>query len=151
MELPLDCGIPEDYIEHLPTRLAIYQRLAKLTDRAEIPEIQDELRDRFGPLPEKLENLLVLAEVRALAATAGVESVTRGSDAIVLSLKVPVGGARTPLQRALGPSAQVGNTQIQLPLRRLGDQWLSRLTRVLERFYVFQENLKNLAATSTAV
>ena len=86
-----------------------------------------------------------------MAATAGVESVTRGSEAIVLSLKVPVGGARTPLQRALGPSAQVGNTQIQLPLRRLGDQWLSRLTRVLERFYVFQENLKNLAATSTAV
>ena len=150
MDLPLDCGIPEDYIDHLPTRLAIYQRLARLTDRTGIPEIQDELRDRFGPLPEKLENLLVLAEVRALAATAGVESVTRGSDAIVLSLKVPVGGARTPLQRALGPSAQVGNTQIQLPLRRLGDQWLSRLTRVLERFYVFQENLKNLAAASTA-
>ena len=69
----------------------------------------------------------------------------KGADAIVLSLRVPVGGARVPLQRALGPSVNVGNTQIQMPLRRLGDEWLSRLTRVIERFLVFQENLKNLA------
>jgi len=68
----------------------------------------------------------------------------------VLSLRVPVGGARIPLQRALGPSVQVGNTQMQMPLRRLGDEWLSRLTRVLERFLVFQENLRSLARLASA-
>ena len=145
MDLPLSAGIPESYVEHLPTRLAVYQRLAKLASRSDIPEIRDELRDRFGPLPDEVENLLVVADVRALAASAGVESVIKGADAIVLSLRVPVGGARVPLQRALGPSVQVGNTQIQMPIRRLGDEWLSRLTRVIERFLVFQENLKNLA------
>ena len=148
MDLPLPAGIPESYIEHLPTRLAIYQRLAKVTSRSDIPEIQAELRDRFGPLPDEVENLLVVAEVRTLAAAAGVESVIKGGDAIVMSLRVPVGGARVPLQRALGPSVQVGNTQIQMPLRRLGDEWLSRLSRVLERFHVFQENLKNMAAAA---
>jgi transcription-repair coupling factor (superfamily II helicase) len=146
MDLPLPAGIPESYIEHLPTRLAIYQRLAKVTERSDIPEIQAELRDRFGPLPQEVENLLVVAEVRTLAAAAGVESVIKGGDAIVMSLRVPVGGARVPLQRALGPSVQVGNTQIQMPLRRLGDEWLSRLSRVLERFHVFQESLKNMPA-----
>ena len=145
MDLPLSAGIPESYVEHLPTRLAVYQRLAKLASRSDIPEIRNELRDRFGPLPDEVENLLVVADVRALAASAGVESVIKGADAIVLSLRVPVGGARIPLQRALGPSVKVGNTQIQMPLRRLGDEWLSRLTRVIERFLVFQENLKNLA------
>jgi len=39
---------------------------------------------------------------------------------------------------------QVGNTQMQMPLRRLGDEWLSRLTRVLERFLVFQESVSAL-------
>ena len=103
-----------------------------------------QLRDRFGPLPEEVENLLTLASLRALAADVGVESIVQGNDAIVLSLRTPVGGAKVPLQRALGPSVQVGNTQMQMPLRRLGDEWLSRLTRVLERVLVFQESVSAL-------
>ena len=58
IELPLNAGIPEDYIEHLPTRLSVYQRLARLTERRELPEIREELRDRFGPVPDEVENLL---------------------------------------------------------------------------------------------
>ena len=150
IELPMDARIPEDYVDHLPTRLAVYQRLAKMSDADYIPEIREELRDRFGPLPEEVENLLPLVSLRTLAADVGVESIVQGNDAIVLSLRVPVGGARVPLQRALGPSVQVGNTQMQMPLRRLGDEWLSRLTRVLERFLVFQENLTVLAGQASA-
>ena len=149
-ELPMDARIPEDYVDHLPTRLAVYQRLAKMSDADYIPEIREELRDRFGPLPQEVENLLTLVSLRTLAADVGVESIVQGNDAIVLSLRVPVGGARVPLQRALGPSVQVGNTQMQMPLRRLGDEWLSRLTRVLERFLVFQENLTVLAGQASA-
>ena len=149
IDLPLNARIPEDYVDHLPTRLAVYQRLAKLSDSDDIPEIREELRDRFGPVPEEVENLLTLAGLRALAAVVGVESVIQGNDAIVLSLRVAVGGARVPLQRALGPSVQVGNTQMHMPLRRLGDEWLSRLTRVLERLLAFQENLKALTGSAS--
>jgi transcription-repair coupling factor (superfamily II helicase) len=150
IELPMNARIPEDYVDHLPTRLAVYQRLAKMDDAEYIPEIREELRDRFGPLPEEVENLLTLAALRALAADAGVESIVQGNDAIILALRTPVGGAKIPLQKALGPSVQVGNTQMQMPLRRLGDEWLSRLTRVLERFLAFQENLRQIAATASA-
>ena len=150
IELPMNARIPEDYVDHLPTRLAVYQRLAKMSDADYIPEIREELGDRFGPLPKEVENLLTLVSLRTLAADVGVESIVQGNDAIVLSLRVPVGGARVPLQRALGPSVQVGNTQMQMPLRRLGDEWLSRLTRVLERFLVFQENLTALAGQASA-
>ena len=146
VELPLNAGIPEDYIEHLPTRLAVYQRLAKLTERRELPEIREELRDRFGPLPDEVENVLKVSEIRALASSAGVESLIRSSEAIVLTLRNPVGGAKAPLQRALGPAAQVGHAQIQMPLRPLGDQWLARLTRTLERMQVFMDNMRQLAA-----
>ncbi len=38
---------------------------------------------------------------------------------------------------------------MQMPLRRLGDEWLSRLTRVLERFLAFQENLRQIAAAAS--
>ena len=151
IELPLSAGIPDDYIAHLPTRLAVYQRLAKLTERRELPEIREELRDRFGPIPEEVESLMKVAEIRALAGAAGAESVIRTGDSIVISLRNSVGGAKAPLQRALGPAAQVGNAQIQMPLRSLGDQWLQRLTRTLERLQVFMDNMRQLAADAHRV
>ena len=152
IELPLNAGIPEDYIQHLPTRLSVYQRLAKLSERRELPEIREELRDRFGPIPEEVENLFKVSEIRAIAGAAGAESVIRSTESIVITLKNAVGGAKSPLQRALGPAAQVGNAQIQMALRPLGDQWLSRLTRTLERLQVFMDNMRQLAtdaATAT--
>ncbi len=151
IELPLNAGIPEDYIAHLPTRLSVYQRLARLTERRELPDIREELRDRFGPVPEEVENLLKVSEVRAIAGAGGAESVIRNSESIVITLRNPVGGAKAPLQRALGPSAQVGNAQIQMPLRPLGDQWLSRLTRTLERLQVFIDNMRQLAVDAAVV
>ena len=145
MELPLQAQIPESYVSHLPTRLAIYQRLARISKRSQIPELRDELKDRFGPLPDEVENLLLISDLRALAGAVGIESVHNTGDAIVMTLRSSVGGARAPLQQALGPLANVGNQQIHLPLRRMGDEWLSRLTRILERFLVFQERLTALA------
>jgi len=145
VELSLPAQIPEDYIPHMPTRLALYQRLARITERREVPELRGELRDRFGPLPQEVENLLLLVDLRALAGALGIESITRSADAIVLALREPVAGARVPLQRALGPSVNVGNQQMQLSMRQLGEQWLSRLTRVLERLQVFQERLRSMA------
>ena len=148
IELPLNAGIPEEYIQHLPTRLSVYQRLAKLTQRRELPEIREELLDRFGAIPDEVESLMKVAELRALAGSAGVESVIRTSDAIVISLRNAVGGAKAPLQRALGAATQVGNSQIQMPLRPLGDNWLARLTRTLERLQVFMDNMRQLAANA---
>ncbi len=144
MDLPLDARIPDSYIDHMPTRLAIYQRIAKMTSRGEIPELREELQDRFGPPPEEVDNLLLIADLRALAGMVDIESIQHTKEAIVLGLRSPVGGARGPLQQTLGPSANVGNQQIHLPLRRLGDEWISRLTRVLERFLIFHERLADL-------
>ena len=149
VELPLPARIPESYIPHLPVRLAVYQQLARTRDRREVPELREELRDRFGPLPQDVENLLQVAGLRALAGSLGILSITKSSDAIMLALDGPVGAARVPLQRALGPSANVGNQQIQLPLRRLGDQWLSRLTRILERYQAFRDSLQSMAGKAT--
>jgi transcription-repair coupling factor (superfamily II helicase) len=91
-----------------------------------------------------VENLLSLVDLRALAATLGIESITQSDDAITVVFRESVGSARAPLQRALGPSVNVGNQQMRLPLRGLGEQWLSRLARTLERLQAFQERLQRL-------
>jgi transcription-repair coupling factor (superfamily II helicase) len=148
VEVPLPAHLPESYIPHLPSRLAVYQRLAKLRQRSEVPELRAELRDRFGPLPTEVENLLEVVDLRALAGSVGIESVVHSGEAITMGLRHPVGGARAAVQRALGPSVSVGNQQLHLPTRQLGDQWLTRLKRLMERLQVFQERLPGARGTT---
>ena len=147
IEIPLAANIPEGYISHTPTRLALYQRLAKARDREEIPAFREEMRDRFGPLPQNVENLLTTVELRILAMAAGVESVLQSTGGITLGLRQDIGSAKMPLQRALGSSATVGNRQIRLSSRALGDQWLRRLTQTLERLVIFHERLLSLVGS----
>ena len=144
VELPLSAHIPESYIAHLPARLEVYQRMVRIKQREDVPPLGEELRDRFGPLPQPVENLLLLVDLRAMAGAVGIESISYTGDAIELVLRDPVGGARVALQKALGPSVSIGNRQMHLPMRPLGDRWLSRLTRMLERLQVFQERLPSL-------
>ncbi|MEK7851555.1 MAG: TRCF domain-containing protein, partial [Deltaproteobacteria bacterium] len=56
--------IPEDYIEDVNERLVIYKRLASVKDEDEVSGIADELRDRYGPIPQLVENLLVIMEIK---------------------------------------------------------------------------------------
>jgi len=144
MELPLPAHIPEDYIPHMPSRLAIYQRVARLKDRSDVPALRQELRDRFGPTPEEVENMLTLADFRASAGGLGIDSILQNSDGFALHLKTPVGGAKIALQQALGPLVNVGNQQINMPARTMGDEWLPRLTRMVGRFRAFQDRLQSL-------
>jgi transcription-repair coupling factor (superfamily II helicase) len=144
IDVPLPSSIPESYVSHLPTRLSLYQRFARVRDRREIQEIREELRDRFGPPPEVVENLLSLVDLRALAAGLDIESIVQSSEGITATFRDPVGSARTPLQRALGPSVSVGNTQMHISRRELGEQWLSRLTKILERLQVFRDRLQRV-------
>ena len=145
LELPLSARIPESYMDHLPSRLAVYQRVARIKNRSEVDGLREELRDRFGPLPQDTENLLILADLRVLVAAVGIESVVRQGETVNLALGVPVGGARVPLQKALGPAVRVGNQQIQVSMRQLGENWISRLTIIIQRFRSFQESLRDLA------
>ena len=145
IELPLNAGIPESYVSHMASRLGIYQRIARITDRNAIPRLRGELQDRFGPLPPETENLLLLADLRVTGAALDIESIHHNDEAIVLTLKSPVGGAKAALQKALGPSARVGNQQVHLAFRRLEGDWLPRFTRILGRFLAFQERLASLA------
>ena len=144
MDVSLSATIPENYITHLPTRLSLYQRLGRIINRDDITLIEEELCDRFGPMPEEVIALLSLVDLRALAAEVDVESLVETETGITARLKNPVGSARTPLQRALGPSVSVGTHQITMTSRSLGDDWVTKISNVLVRLKVFRDNLKTL-------
>ena len=63
-------------------KLDLYRRLARAVSSGEIDELRDELRERFGPLPDEAETLLDMARLRVLGAELGLQHVlVRGDEA----------------------------------------------------------------------
>ncbi|MCH8925500.1 MAG: transcription-repair coupling factor [Proteobacteria bacterium] len=77
--------IPEAYVADLGVRLGLYRRLSRLVDKAEIEGFAAELIDRFGPLPEEVENLLQVVAIKRLCRDAGIDKVEAGPKGAVVS------------------------------------------------------------------
>jgi transcription-repair coupling factor (superfamily II helicase) len=75
VELPIDAHLPHDYVPGERLRLEAYRRLASAHTEAEITEVRQELRDRYGEPPTPVENLLAVASFRAFARAFGVGEV----------------------------------------------------------------------------
>jgi len=67
IDCDIDAFIPEDYIRSEYQKLDIYKRIAGITDEEQFMDMQDELVDRFGDIPEEVMNLLRIALVKAQA------------------------------------------------------------------------------------
>ncbi|MCK6453869.1 MAG: transcription-repair coupling factor [Alphaproteobacteria bacterium] len=79
--------IPEAYVPDLDVRLALYRRIASLVDRQEIDAFAAELIDRFGPLPQEVENLLEIIAIKRLCRDAGVEKVEAGPKGALIAFR----------------------------------------------------------------
>jgi transcription-repair coupling factor (superfamily II helicase) len=84
IELPLAYAIPAAYVPDRDLRLHLYRRLADFRTEEEIEMLRSELEDRFGPVPEEVENLAYQMQVRIRAAQAGIESITAENGQILL-------------------------------------------------------------------
>jgi transcription-repair coupling factor (superfamily II helicase) len=66
LELEYAGYIPDEYIS-LPTmKMEIYKKIASIMSQADLDSLYQELADRFGPLPEEVQSLLSLAEIRVI-------------------------------------------------------------------------------------
>ncbi|MCB9988813.1 MAG: transcription-repair coupling factor [Rhodospirillales bacterium] len=76
--------IPDGYVEDLNVRMSLYRRLSELHDKDAIESFAAELIDRFGPIPEEVENLLQIVEIKQLCKQAGVDRVEAGPKGAVI-------------------------------------------------------------------
>ena len=84
--LPVKAFLPVGYVTDERLRLRCYQELAACASEAELERAARGLVDRFGPLPEPAEALILSLRVRLLAAAAGVTAVEPGGDEVRLQL-----------------------------------------------------------------
>jgi transcription-repair coupling factor (superfamily II helicase) len=76
VELPVNAHIPHDYVPGERLRLAAYTSIAAIDSEDDVAAVRDELRDRYGELPEPVETLLDVARLRSTARRVGLTDIT---------------------------------------------------------------------------
>lgn len=131
LDLPISAFIPESYVPDLNVRLSVYQRMGEAHTPGEARALEDELRDRFGPPPRPVRELLFALTVRALARQARAAAIQVEDGTLVLRMEEGVDLRAAGLAPA--PGLAVGRRQARLDLRALGERWRQTLVDVLER------------------
>jgi len=76
LDAAVDAYVPADYVPLEAVKIDLHRRVALAADRSELRELNAELADRFGPLPDPVANLLLLQEARLAAGELGAEALT---------------------------------------------------------------------------
>jgi len=78
VELHIPALIPDDYLPDVHTRLTLYKRIASAPDDEGLRELQVEMIDRFGLLPDQVKNLFAVAELKHAATKLGIRKLELG-------------------------------------------------------------------------
>ncbi len=90
-------ALPESYIPDAVTRINLYARLARLEDADSVDAFEEELDDRFGPLPPEASALIAGARLQQLARAARVRRVSAGPAGLAFDLTPEAEGAARTL------------------------------------------------------
>ena len=79
VELHIPALIPDDYLADVHTRLTLYKRIASARDSDRLRELQVEMIDRFGLLPDPVKNLFAVTELKLRATQLGIRKIDLGA------------------------------------------------------------------------
>jgi transcription-repair coupling factor (superfamily II helicase) len=80
IKLSLPAFIPEEYIKETSMRIRIYRKLSQILEEDEIQKLKNELYDRFGKLPQEVENLFKTAQIRIIASKIKISQMKQNKD-----------------------------------------------------------------------
>lgn len=131
IDLPLEAYIPSDYVGAEGLRLQLYRRMGNITSAIDIDALAQELADRFGPLPQPVENLMFQLHLKVLANNAHITAIVRDRErsSIVLKSETLERLDRIGLQKRLDSLASVQRREIHLAMK---DEWRVDLVKVLQ-------------------
>ncbi|MDY6992129.1 MAG: transcription-repair coupling factor, partial [Pseudomonadota bacterium] len=127
--------LPSDYLPDVHTRLIMYKRIASATDKQALYDIQVEMVDRFGLLPEPAKTLIKIAELKLKATALGIRKIEFSSEGGYLLFDTPP---------AIDPASIVHLIQTQPQHYRLEGQNKLRLLFTLADFSSRYQTLEQL-------
>jgi len=123
VDLHVSALLPEDYLPDVHTRLVMYKRIANAPDEGALRDLQVEMIDRFGLLPEPAQNLMAVSRLRQRAQALGIDRVEVGPGGGILQFSS---------QAQVDPAALVRMVQEESSVYRLEGQERLRFSRETE-------------------
>ena len=90
IETNVPCLVPSFYIPQEAIRITLYRRLLRVRGMEDVIELEREVADRFGPLPESLKNLFCVSLLRARGGEYGIVSMECSPAETVLTGEGPL-------------------------------------------------------------
>ena len=87
IDLNVTSYIPEEYIEDSNQKIEVYQNIALCKNEKDIQNVIDEIIDRFGNMPEELENLIDIARIKYLAKDQNISKIQSKKTAVVFTFE----------------------------------------------------------------
>lgn len=81
IDLKIPALIPEDYLPDVHTRLILYKRISNAKNNEELQNLEVEMVDRFGLLPDSVKNLFAITELKLFAQELGIKKIEASNDA----------------------------------------------------------------------
>jgi transcription-repair coupling factor (superfamily II helicase) len=74
-EIPAEAYLPTSYVADQSQRLFLYKRLMEARSEQQVTDLEEELLDRFGPLPDEAQNALKVLRLRLAAGSVGIRKI----------------------------------------------------------------------------
>ncbi len=115
LDVSVDAYVPADYIPYEQAKIDVHRRIAAAVEVADVEQLREELEDRFGPVPEPLENLLSLQRARIKFGQAGARTVSfRGDRLAVVPIELDSVRARRLREELPEALYESGRSQVSL-------------------------------------
>jgi transcription-repair coupling factor (superfamily II helicase) len=135
VDISIDAHLPDDYVPSEDLRLEAYRRLATVRTEQELADIENEWRDRFGPLPAPAQSLIAVGALRVECIRIGItEIVTNGNEARISPIQLRA--SQTMALRRLAPGATFKEQSglLTVPIKR-GTQPTAVITDLLHELF----------------
>jgi transcription-repair coupling factor (superfamily II helicase) len=116
LDVNVDAYVPADYIPYEQAKVEVHRRIAGAREVAELQELRRELDDRFGELPEPLENLIALQQARIKLGEAGARAVSFRQGRLAVT-PVELDSVRARRLREVIPNALYESGKSQFSMR----------------------------------
>jgi transcription-repair coupling factor (superfamily II helicase) len=133
LDVNVDAYVPAEYIGYEQAKIEVHRRVVSAAEVADVEQLREELEDRFGPVPEPLENLLALQRARIKFGQAGARTVSfRGGRLAVVPIELDSRRARRLREQLPEALYESGRSQVSLRVPTEGKERFPTVVRAAD-------------------
>jgi transcription-repair coupling factor (superfamily II helicase) len=133
LDVNVDAYVPAEYVPYEQAKIEVHRRVAGAFEVADVERLREELEDRFGPIPEPVENLLSLQRARIKFGQAGAQTVSfRGDRLAVVPIELDSVRARRLRQELPDALYESGRSQVSVRVPKDGSDRFPSVVRAAD-------------------